>query len=333
MSVPAFPKKDVYKIAVTGAAGQIGYSLVPMIASGAIFGPQQAVRIALLDLEVAKQGMEGLRMELYDSAYPCLAGVDVCVDQLEAFRDADVAIFCGSFPRKAGMERGDLLEKNKDIFKVQGNALKSAPAAAHCRVLVVGNPANTNALILSHFTEGHIDPRNVTALTRLDHNRAVSVVAQRAGVLAGDVKNVIIWGNHSSTQVPDITFAKVKGGAVSDASDAFWSTDFVSGVRTRGAEVIKTRGASSATSAGRAIVSHMRDWLCGTAEGEFVSMAVHTDGTHYGVPAGLVYSMPCTCKDGVWSVVSGLSVTDSVKGLMAESAKELQEEKDLALKQ
>eukprot|EP00759_Apiculatamorpha_spiralis_P003954 PhF_6_TR12245/c0_g1_i1/m.19390/K00025/MDH1; malate dehydrogenase len=328
MTQVPFPKKDVVSVLLTGAAGQIGYSLGPMIASGAMLGPNQKIRLVLLDLEAAKNGMEALRMELIDSVYPSLVKVEVFTDSGAAFVDCDIAIMCGAFPRLKGMERADLLIKNKDIFKTQGQLMVAAKVPSHCRVLVVGNPANTNALILATHSGDVISPQQVTALTRLDQNRATAWIANHFNVPTTSVSNVLIWGNHSNTQVPDVTYAtiKEKGPVTGIAVDAFMSD-----VRKRGAEVIAVRGLSSATSAARAIVEHMRDWILGTAPGVFVSMGVYSNGNPFGVPDNLIYSMPCTCQDGVWKIPEGIAVAEGVKKFLEDSTKELVEERTIAL--
>lgn len=322
----------VLRVCVTGAAGLISYSLVPMIASGQVFGPDQKLALTLLDInaEFALKGLNGLVLELEDCVYPLVTEVKATTDPEEAFKDVDYAILCGAFPRKQGMERKDLLEKNAGIFREQGLAIKKVGKAT-TKVLVVGNPANTNALLLKHYSG--LGDKNVTALTRLDYNRARNMIGRRLNVPGHDVKNIIIWGNHSSTQYPDVNHATAAGkpvrGAIHD--DAWLNGAFVKDVQTRGAAVIAARGASSATSAARAIVDHVRDWHLGTPAGEHVAMAVWSDGTKYGIPAGLIYSVPVVCKDGDYQIVEGLAIDDFSRELMDKTAKELSEEKEVAM--
>lgn len=325
-----FPVLDVVTIAITGAAGQIGYSLVPMIARGNMLGPHQKVALRLLDIDAAANSLRGLTMELEDCALPTLAGVVTTADPRVAFEGADICIMCGAFPRKPGMERKDLLLTNAKIFSEQG-AIIGEVAAPHCRVLVVGNPANTNALILALATGGKLNVRNISALTRLDHNRALTQIALRAGGSAATlkVKNAIIWGNHSGTQVPDVTFATIDGTPVREAlkGDAFFDGEFITNVQQRGAEVMKLRGLSSATSAAKAIVDHVNNWILGTPEGEFVSMAVISDGNPYGIPDGLMFSFPVRCSAGEWKIVEGLEIAPRMRELIGKTTEELQEEK------
>ncbi|MFM8625863.1 MAG: malate dehydrogenase [Actinomycetota bacterium] len=315
------------RVSVTGAAGQIGYSLLFRIASGAVFGPQTPVILQLLEITPALGALEGVRMELDDCAFPLLDGV-VCTDNAEtAFGDADAAFLVGAMPRKDGMERGDLLSANGGIFKPQGKALASA-ATRDVKVLVVGNPANTNALIAMSNAEG-LDPRRFTAMTRLDHNRAVSQLAAKLSVPVTSVKKMTIWGNHSSTQYPDLFHCEVDGkNAAATVGDQAWiENDFIPTVAKRGAAIIKARGLSSAASAANAAIDHMRDWALGTAPGEWVSMAVPSDGS-YGVPEGLISSFPCTCSGGEWSIVQGLEIDAFSRGRIDASAAELAEERD-----
>ncbi|MFM9084346.1 MAG: malate dehydrogenase [Actinomycetota bacterium] len=315
------------RVSVTGAAGQIGYSLLFRIASGAVFGPQTPVILQLLEITPALGALEGVRMELDDCAFPLLAGV-VCTDNAEtAFGDADAAFLVGAMPRKDGMERGDLLSANGGIFKPQGKALAAA-AKRDVKVLVVGNPANTNALIAMSNAEG-LDPRRFTAMTRLDHNRAVSQLADKLSVPVTSVKKMTIWGNHSSTQYPDLFHCEVDGkNAAATVGDQAWiENDFIPTVAKRGAAIIKARGLSSAASAANAAIDHLREWALGTAPGEWVSMAVPSDGS-YGVPEGLISSFPCTCSGGEWSIVQGLEIDAVSRGRIDASAAELAEERD-----
>ncbi|MEN9505885.1 MAG: hypothetical protein RI958_1811 [Actinomycetota bacterium] len=315
------------RVAVTGAAGQIGYSLLFRIASGSMLGPDTKVILQLLEITPALKALEGVKMELDDCAFPLLADV-VCTDDANvAFGDADVALLVGAMPRKAGMERSDLLTANGGIFKPQGQAL-SASASKNVKILVVGNPANTNALIAQQNAPG-LDPGRFTAMTRLDHNRAISQLAARTGVTVNDITNMTIWGNHSVTQYPDLFHAKVNG---SNAYDLVGDHEWVDGtyiptVAKRGAAIIEARGASSAASAANAAVDHIRSWTLGTAPGDWVSMAVPSDGS-YGVPEGLISSFPCTCANGEYSIVQGLDIDAYSRAKIDASAAELAEERD-----
>ncbi len=315
------------RVAVTGAAGQIGYSLLFRIASGSMLGPDTPVILQLLEVTPALGALGGVKMELDDCAFPLLAGV-VCTDDANvAFGDADVALLVGAMPRKAGMERADLLTANGGIFKPQGKAL-SASAKKDIKILVVGNPANTNALIAQQNAPD-LDPGRFTAMTRLDHNRAISQLAQRTGTTVNDVTNMTIWGNHSVTQFADLYHAKVGGKNAYDAvNDHAWYADtYLPTVAKRGAAIIEARGASSAASAANAAVDHIRSWSLGTPEGDWVSMAVVSDGS-YGVPEGLVSSFPCVCKDGKYSIVQGLDINEFSRGKIDASTAELGEERD-----
>ena len=315
------------RIAVTGAAGQIGYAILFRIASGAVFGPNTPVILQLLEITPALGALEGVKMELDDCAFPLLAGV-VCTDNAEtAFGDADAAFLVGAMPRKDGMERGDLLSANGGIFKPQGMALAAA-AKKDVKVLVVGNPANTNALIAKENAKG-LDPRRFTAMTRLDHNRAVSQLAAKLGVPVSAVKKMTIWGNHSSTQYPDLFHCEVNGRNAAEAvGDQAWlDSEFIPTVAKRGAAIIKARGLSSAASAANAAIDHMHSWAMGTAPGDWVSMAVPSDGS-YGVPEGLISSFPCTCANGEWSIVQGLDIDDYSRAKIDASVAELGEERD-----
>jgi malate dehydrogenase len=320
--------KDPVRVAVTGAAGQIGYALVFRIASGQMLGPDQPVALQLLEIPQAVGALEGVHMELDDCAFPLLAGV-VCTDDAgQAFDGADYALLVGAMPRKEGMERADLLSANGAIFTAQGRAI-SASAAAGVKVLVVGNPANTNALIAMNNADSTPD-RQFTAMTRLDHNRAVAQLAAKAGVQVGDVTRMTIWGNHSATQYPDVFHAEVGGKPGFDAAggDQAWlEGEFIPTVQQRGAAIIKARGLSSAASAANAAIDHMRSWALGTPDGDWVSMAVPSDGS-YGVPEGLVSGFPCVCRDGDYEIVQGLDIDDFSRGRIDASVAELASERD-----
>ena len=317
--------KKPMRIAITGAAGQIGYQLAFRIASGQMLGLDRPVILQLLEIPPALNALSGVAMELDDCAFPALHGV-VATDQVEvAFRDADVALLVGARPRGPGMERKDLLLANAQIFSAQGKAL-NAVASRDIKVLVVGNPANTNALI-ARENAPDIDPRNFTAMTRLDHNRAMAQLAAKAGAHVTDVSGVIIWGNHSATQVPDLAHARVSGKpALSMVPRPWYEQEFIPAVQQRGAAIIKARGASSAASAASAAIDHVRDWLLGTAGNDWVSMAVASDGS-YGIPEGVVYSYPVTCKDGGYTIVQGLSVEAFCRAKLEATDAELREER------
>ena len=319
--------KTPVKVAVTGAAGQIGYALVFRIASGALLGSQTPVILSLLEVPAAVRAAEGTAMELDDCAFPLLAGIEISDDPNRAFDNASVALLVGARPRSAGMERSDLLEANGGIFGPQGAAL-NAHAASDIRVLVVGNPANTNALIAQHHAPD-IPARRFTAMTRLDHNRAIAQLAKRTGAAVADVTNVTIWGNHSATQYPDIYHAKIAGtSAVERVSDQGWiESDFIPTVQKRGAAIIDARGASSAASAANAAIDHVHDWLLGTPAGDWVSMSVPSDGS-YGVEEGLISSFPVTCKDGEYEIVTGLDVSDFSRERIDATVRELAGERD-----
>ena len=315
------------RVAVTGAAGQIGYSLLFRIASGAVFGPDQPVILQMLEITPALGALEGVAMELDDCAFPLLAGM-VRTDNAEtAFGDADAAFLVGAMPRKDGMERGDLLSANGGIFKPQGQAIAAA-AKKDVKVLVVGNPANTNALIAMNNAKG-MDPRRFTAMTRLDHNRAVSQLAAKVGRPVSSIKKMTIWGNHSSTQYPDLFHCEVDGkNAAQMVNDQAWlDGEFIPTVAKRGAAIIKARGLSSAASAANAAIDHMRSWALGTAEGDWVSMAIPSDGS-YGVPEGIISSFPCVCKNGEYSIVQGLEIDAYSRAKIDASVAELVEERD-----
>ncbi len=314
------------RVAVTGAAGQIGYSLLFRIAAGEMLGPDTPVILQMLEIEPALPALEGVAMELDDCAFPLLAGTVRTADAEAAFADADVALLVGAMPRKQGMERADLLNANGAIFTAQGRAMASA-AKANCKVLVVGNPANTNALIAVNNAAG-MDPANFTAMTRLDHNRAVSQLAAKLGRPVTDIKKMTIWGNHSTTQYPDLIHCEVDGQSAFGMVDEAWVADeFIPTVAKRGAAIIEARGASSAASAANAAISHVRDWFAGTAEGDWVSMAVVSDGS-YGVPEGLVSSFPCTTRAGEWAIVQGLEIDPFSRPRIDASVAELEEERD-----
>ena len=317
--------KQPMRVAVTGAAGQIGYALLFRIAAGDMLGKDQPIVLQLLEIPPAMKALEGVVMELADGAFPLLHGVEISDDANVAFRDADVAMLVGSRPRGPGMERKDLLEANGAIFTVQGKAL-DAVAKRDVKVLVVGNPANTNALIAMHNAPG-LPRENFTAMTRLDHNRALSQLAQRAEAPVADVKRMIIWGNHSSTQVPDLEHATVAGRDATEIVDRGWVAEsFIPTVQKRGAAIIEARGASSAASAANAAIDHVHDWLLGTPDGDWVSMAIPSRGD-YGVAEGVMYSFPVTCRDGAIEVVAGLDRSEEVAERMAASDAELREER------
>ena len=319
--------KDPVRVAVTGPAGNIGYSLVFRIASGSMLGPDQPVVLQLLEIPPVMPALSGVVMELDDCAFPLLADVVQTDDPNVAFGDASYALLVGSMPRKKGMERSDLLSANGAIFTEAGKAL-SDNAAPDVKILVVGNPANTNCLIAMNNAP-KIDPRRFTAMTRLDHNRAKSQIAAKAGVHTTDVTNVTIWGNHSATQYPDIFHAKVKGKPAVDAiGDRSWvEKEFIPTVQQRGAAIIEARGSSSAASAANAAVDHVRDWALGTPSGDWVSMAVPSDGS-YGVAEGLISGFPCTTKGGDWAVVQGLDIDDFSRQRIDASVAELQDERE-----
>ena len=315
------------RVAVTGAAGQIGYSLLFRIASGAMLGPNTPIILQLLEITPALGALGGVKMELDDCAFAPLVDVVLTDDPNIAFGDADIAMLVGAMPRKEGMERADLLSANGGIFKPQGQAI-SANAKKEVKVLVVGNPANTNALIAMNNAKG-IDQKQFTAMTRLDHNRAISQLAQRVGKPVSSVKKMTIWGNHSTTQFPDLSNCEVDGkNAATLVNDQEWVNDvFIPTVAKRGATVIKARGSSSAASAANAAMEHVRSWVLGTPDGDWVSMAVPSDGS-YGVPSGLISSFPCTCANGSYSIVQGLDIDSYSRVKIDASVKELEEERD-----
>ena len=318
--------KSPVRVTVTGAAGQIGYALLFRIASGAMLGDDQPVILQLLDITPAMDALEGARMELDDCAFPLLAGITCTDDPNVAFAGSDYALLVGARPRGPGMERKDLLEANAAIFSVQGKALNDH-ASRDVKVLVVGNPANTNALITQRNAPD-LDPRNFTAMTRLDHNRAMTQLAQKTGTTVNDISHMTIWGNHSATQYPDLYNARVNQTAAMELTDQTWLEEhFIPTVQQRGAAIIKARGASSAASAANAAIDHMRSWALGTPAGDWVSMGVYSDGS-YGIPEGLIYSFPCTCNGGDWTIVQGVDVNDFSRSKMDATAAELSEERD-----
>jgi malate dehydrogenase len=319
--------KTPVRVAVTGAAGQIGYSLLFRVASGQLLGDDQPVILHLLDITPALDAMKGVAMELEDCAFPLLDGIVQTDDPDEAFGDVNVALLVGARPRSKGMERKDLLEANGAIFTVQGKAL-SDNAADDVRVLVVGNPANTNALIAMNNAPNIPDER-FTAMTRLDHNRAMAQLAAKTGSSVRDITKMTIWGNHSATQYPDLFHAEVEGrNAAELVGDQAWlEGEFIPTVQQRGAAIIEARGLSSAASAANAAIDHVRTWVSGTPEGDWTSMAIPSDGS-YGVPEGLISSFPVTCSDGTYSVVQGLEVDDFSRGRIDASVEELAAERD-----
>ncbi|MBT3619865.1 MAG: malate dehydrogenase [Porticoccaceae bacterium] len=314
------------RVTVTGAAGQISYSLLFRIAAGEMLGPNQPVILQMLEITPALEALKGVAMELEDCAFPLLAGM-VCTDDAGvAFKDSEYALLVGARPRGPGMERKDLLEANAAIFSTQGKALNDNASKA-IKVLVVGNPANTNALIAQRNSPD-IDPRQFTAMTRLDHNRAMSQIANKTGMTINDVTHMTIWGNHSATQYPDLHETKVAGKPAIDMVDQEWyENDFIPTVQQRGAAIISARGASSAASAANAAIAHMRTWAMGSADDDWVSMGVYSDGS-YGITEGLIYSFPCVCKDGDWSIVQGLDINQFSRDKMSATEMELTEERD-----
>ena len=315
------------RVAVTGAAGQIGYAILFRIASGQLLGPDQPIHLSLLEIPAAVKAAEGTAMELDDCAFPLLAGIDISDDPAKAFDSVNIARLVGARPRTKGMERSDLLDANGGIFKPQGAAL-NANAAGDIRVLVVGNPANTNALIAMSNARD-IPRERFTAMTRLDHNRAIAQVAKKAGVPVSEVTNMTIWGNHSATQYPDIFNAQVSGeGAAARIDDFQWiEQEFIPTVQKRGAAIIEARGASSAASAANAAIAHVHDWMLGTPKGEWVSMAIPSDGS-YSVPEGVISSFPVTTAKGEYRVVEGLRISDFSRARIDATIAELGEERD-----
>ena len=319
--------KQPLRVAVTGAAGNISYAMLFRIASGEMLGKDQPVILQLLEITPALDALKGVVMELEDCAFPLLAGIVQTDDANVAFKDIDYALLVGARPRGPGMERKDLLEANAAIFSAQGKALNDV-ASRDVKVLVVGNPANTNALIAQRNAPD-LDPRNFTAMTRLDHNRAMAQLADKTDSTVNDIKNMTIWGNHSSTQYPDLTACTVNGKPALDLVDRDWyENTYIPEVQQRGAAIIKARGASSAASAANAAIAHMRTWALGSDENDWVSMGVYSNG-EYGIAEGLIYSFPCTCTNGDWSIVDGVDVSsDFSKEKMAATEQELSEERD-----
>jgi malate dehydrogenase len=318
--------KQPLNVAITGAAGQIGYALAFRVASGAMLGPDQPVNLHLLEITPALPTLQGVVMELNDCAFPTLNKVVATDDARVAFKDCHAALLVGARPRGPGMERKDLLLANAQIFSAQGKALNEV-AARDIRVLVVGNPANTNALIAMKNAPS-LKPQSFTAMTRLDHNRALSQLAEKTGCHVNDIQKMIIWGNHSATQYPDINHSLVKGQSARSLVDANWiETDFIPTVQQRGAAIIKARGASSAASAGSAAIDHIRDWFRGSAAGDWVSMGIPSDGS-YGIPEGVIYSYPVVCRNGQYEIVQGLAIDEFSRQRMDATHKELLEERD-----
>ena len=317
--------KKPLRVTITGAAGQIGYALAFRIAAGDMLGKDQPVILQLLEIPPAMDALEGVAMELNDCAFPLLQEIVTTDDAAKGFADTDVALLVGAKPRGAGMERKDLLKENARIFAPQGKALNDH-ASRQVKVLVVGNPANTNALIAS-ANAPDLDPRQFTAMTRLDHNRALGQLADKTGKHHTSIERMVIWGNHSATQYPDISHCTVDGKPASDLVDTTWyREEFIPTVQQRGAAIIKARGASSAASAASAAIDHIRDWALGTGE-DWVSMAVPSDGS-YGIEPGVIYSFPCTCENGQWKIVPDLEIGDFSRERMDATDKELREERE-----
>ena len=317
--------KTPVRVAITGAAGQISYSLLFRIAAGEMLGPDQPVILQLLEITPALEALKGTVMEIEDCAFPLVSDIVQTDDPNVAFKDADYVLLVGARPRGPGMERKDLLQANAEIFSVQGAAL-NAHASRDVKILVVGNPANTNALI-AYRNAPDLNPGQFTAMTRLDHNRAISQLATKTGKHSTDVEGMIIWGNHSATQYPDIHHCSVAGTPAFDLVDQAWTTeDFIPTVQQRGAAIIKARGASSAASAANAAIEHIRDWALGTG-GKIVSMGILSDGS-YGIEEGLIYSYPVVCQGGNYEIVQGLEVNEFSQDLMNKTEQELKEERD-----
>ncbi|MEE4313551.1 MAG: malate dehydrogenase [Desulfofustis sp.] len=318
--------KAPVRVAVTGAAGQIAYSLIFRVAHGDMLGPDQPVILQLLEIPPAMGALNGVVMELNDCAYPLVAGIVASDDPNVAFKDVDYAFLVGARPRGPGMERSDLLEANAKIFSVQGKALNDH-ASKDVKVLIVGNPANTNALITLKNAP-NLNPKNITSMMRLDHNRAMSQIAEKAGSHTTKVEKVVVWGNHSATQYPDISYATVDGKAVTSVVDNDWYVDtFIPTVQQRGAAIIKARGASSAASAACSAVDHMRDWALGS-NGKWVSMGVFAAGNPYGIDENIMYSFPITCENGQWKIVEGLEISEFSRDMMAKTEAELVGERE-----
>ena len=318
--------KTPVRVTVTGAAGNISYGLLFRIASGAMLGPDQPVILQLLEITPALDALKGVAMELEDCAFPLLADIVTTDDASVGFKDADYALLVGAMPRKKGMERKDLLTANSKIFSAQGKAINEN-ANPNIKVLVVGNPANTNALITA-ANAPKIDPRNIHAMTRLDHNRAISQLATQTGTPSNQITNMTIWGNHSATQYPDISDVKIGDKTATDlVADDWYKDTFIPCVQKRGAAIIEARGASSAASAANAAIDHIRTWVMGTDQGDWVSMAVPSDGS-YGIEPGVIYSYPCTCKDGDYSIVQGLEIDAFSREKMDVTYAELKAERE-----
>ncbi|MFM2194348.1 MAG: hypothetical protein RLZZ460_1018 [Chloroflexota bacterium] len=318
--------KQPLNVAITGAAGQIGYALAFRVASGAMLGPDQPVNLHLLEITPALPTLQGVVMEINDCAFPTLNKIVATDDARVAFKDCHAALLVGARPRGPGMERKDLLLANAQIFSAQGKALNEV-AARDIRVLVVGNPANTNALIAMKNAPS-LKPQSFTAMTRLDHNRALSQLAEKTGAHVNDIQKMIIWGNHSATQYPDINHCFVKGQPARSLVDAAWiEKTFIPTVQQRGAAIIKARGASSAASAGSAAIDHIRDWFRGSPQGDWVSMGIPSDGS-YGIPEGVIYSYPVVCRGGQYEIVQGLAVDEFSRKRMDATHQELLEERD-----
>ncbi|HEX7028129.1 MAG TPA: malate dehydrogenase [Gammaproteobacteria bacterium] len=318
--------KTPVRVAITGAAGQISYSLIFRIAAGDMLGPDQPVILQLLEIPPAMNALQGVVMELKDCAFPLVHGIVATDDPNVAFKDTDYALLVGAKPRGPGMERSDLLKGNAAIFSVQGEAL-NRNASRNVKVLVVGNPANTNALIALENAPD-LNPGNFCAMMRLDHNRSLAQLAEKAGCHVTDIRHMAVWGNHSSTQYPDISHATVKGKPVKDLVDRDWYVDtFIPAVQQRGAAIIKARGSSSAASAASAAIDHMRNWAMGTEGDDWVSMAVLSDGS-YGIAEGIVYSFPMICKNGEYRIVQGLEISDFSRERMKATEQELLDERE-----
>jgi len=318
--------KTPVRVAITGAAGQISYSLIFRVAAGDMLGKDQPVILQLLEIPPAMKALEGVVMELNDCAFPLVAGIVATDDANVAFKDIEYALLVGSRPRGPGMERSDLLKANGAIFTVQGKALNDN-AKRNVKVLVVGNPANTNALIAMKNAPD-LSPKNFTAMMRLDHNRSLSQIAAKAGSHSTKVEKMVVWGNHSATQFPDISYAKVDGASVKEkVSNEWYVNEFIPTVQQRGAAIIKARGASSAASAASAAIDHMRDWAQGT-KGGWVSMGVYSAGNSYGINEGIMYSFPITCENGEWKEVKGLTISDFQRKMMTATEQELLSEKE-----
>lgn len=318
--------KTPVRVAVTGAAGQIAYSLIFRVAHGDMLGPDQPVILQLLEIPPAMDALNGVVMEINDCAFPLVAGVITSDDPNVAFKDAEYVFMVGARPRGPGMERGDLLEANAKIFSVQGKALNDN-ADKNVKILVVGNPANTNALITLKNAPD-LNPRNITSMMRLDHNRSLSQIAEQTGSHCTKVEKMVVWGNHSATQYPDISYATVEGSPVKDKVENEWYVDtFIPTVQQRGAAIIKARGASSAASAASAAIDHMRDWALGSS-GSWVSMGIYSAGNPYGIDEDIMYSFPITTENGEWKIIEGLEVNDFSREMMSKTEEELVSERE-----